>query len=161
MKNNDWNMLKRSVRNRFPRVSWITTEELARWLSDGNRKQPALFDVRTSEEWNVSHLPGAVRVEPNATAESVLRDIPAETSLVLYSSIGHRSAAFATRLIEAGFKNVVALEGSIFQWANERRPLVDGDGAPASIVHPYNPFWIGLLADDVRASLDRAGVLQS
>jgi hypothetical protein len=58
----------------------------------------------------------------------------------------------ATRLRAAGFNHVQNLEGSIFQWANERRPLVR-DGTRVTRVHPYSKFWGRLLADGVRAPL--------
>jgi hypothetical protein len=63
-----------------------------------------------------------------------------------------RSAELATRLRAAGFTHVRNLDGSIFRWANEHRPIVR-DGAPASRVHPYNKSWGRLLADDARAPL--------
>jgi hypothetical protein len=44
------------------------------------------------------------------------------------------------------------LEGSIFQWANEHRPLVR-DGQRETRVHPYNAVWGRLLAPEVRAPL--------
>ncbi|HEY2615439.1 MAG TPA: hypothetical protein VGI42_06990 [Chthoniobacterales bacterium] len=50
----------------------------------------------------------------------------------------------------AGFSHTQNLEGSIFQWANEHRPLVR-DGTPVTVVHPYNSFWGRLLKNDVRA----------
>ena len=54
--------------------------------------------------------------------------------------------------MQIGFTRVYNLEGSIFKWANEHRPLVDRSG-PASVVHPYNRIWGRLLDDDVRADL--------
>jgi rhodanese-related sulfurtransferase len=60
----------------------------------------------------------------------------------------------ASRLRAAGFTDVRNLEGSIFQWANERRPLVREE-EPVSQVHPYNALWGRLLNDDVRASLGK------
>ena len=44
-----------------------------------------------------------------------------------YCAVGYRSAEMATQLRAAGFTNVRNLEGSIFQWANEHRPLVHGE----------------------------------
>ena len=51
--------------------------------------------------------------------------------------------------------HVANLEGSIFAWANEDRPLVQGDGegagAPTSLVHPYDADWGNLVAPEHRA----------
>jgi hypothetical protein len=58
----------------------------------------------------------------------------------------------AQRLRAASFVRVQNLEGSIFQWANDHRPLVH-EAASVTRVHPYNAFWGRLLDEDVRAPL--------
>lgn len=149
-----WFLLKKSLERRFPEVAWISTGELASWLVDKRKPTPLLLDVRTLEEWNVSHLPGARHAEPKASVESVTAGISKETPIVTYCAVGYRSAEMATRLRGAGFTNVRNLEGSIFQWANEHRRLVQGE-QPVSQVHPYNALWGRLLEDDVRAPLPK------
>jgi rhodanese-related sulfurtransferase len=148
----EWFLLKQSLRGSFPKVEWISTEQLAAWLEDKQRPPPVLLDVRTEEEWNVSHLPGARRVEPDAPIEQVTAGLLKETPIVTYCAVGYRSGALATKLREAGFSHVRNLEGSIFQWANEHRPLVSGD-KPVTVVHPYSSLWGRLLIDDARAPL--------
>src|ERR1043166_2550355 len=59
-----WRMVQRKIRAEFPSVRHIRTGELAAWLRDPHRKPPLLLDVRTAEEFNVSHISGAQRVEP-------------------------------------------------------------------------------------------------
>jgi hypothetical protein len=56
----------------------------------------------------------------------------------------------AERLQKAGFTNVMNLEGSIFQWANEGRPVYR-DAAEVQQVHPYDGIWGKLLDKDLRA----------
>ena len=148
----DWFLLKQSLRHKFTKVEWISTSELADWLANTRRPAPVLLDVRTPEEWSVSHLPGARRVEPNASAEAAAGALPKETPIVTYCAVGYRSGEMADRLRAAGFTSVRNLEGSIFQWANEHRPLVR-EQERVSQVHPYNTFWGRLLNDDVRAPL--------
>jgi rhodanese-related sulfurtransferase len=154
MRDVDWLLLKRSLRARFHDVQWITTSELGDWLVDRNRRAPVLVDVRTEAEWNVSHLPGARRVEPGAAAEAAFPRLDKAAPIVTYCAIGYRSAEFATRLKAAGFSNVRNLEGSIFEWGNEHRPLVH-DGQTVTKVHPYDRFWAHFVEPDVRASLSR------
>jgi rhodanese-related sulfurtransferase len=146
----DWYLLKKSLRHKFADVEWISTAELADWLANKSRPAPVLLDVRTEAEWNVSHLPGARRVEPAASVGTFAADLARETPIVTYCAVGYRSGEMAQRLRAAGFTNVQNLEGSIFQWANEHRPLVRGNEL-VSQVHPYNSFWGRLLTDDVRA----------
>ena len=152
MRSVDWFLLKKSLRHKFTKVEWISTGELADWLASKRRPAPVLLDVRTPEEWNVSHLPGARRVDPNAAVENVGAGLAKETPIVTYCAVGYRSGEMADRLRAAGFSNVHNLEGSIFQWANEHRPLLRQDER-VSTVHPYNTFWGRLLNDDVRAPL--------
>lgn len=148
----DWFLLKQSLRHRFPKVQWITTRQLADWLADKNHQPPVLLDVRTEDEWNVSHLAGARRVNPNASAETAAAGLSKETPIVTYCAVGYRSGELAVRLRGAGFTHVQNLEGSIFQWANEHRPLVR-ENKRVTKVHPYSPLWGRLLSEDVRAPL--------
>ena len=152
MRSIDWFLLKQSLRHRFPKVEWITTAQLADWLADKQRQPPVLLDVRTKEEWDVSHIPGARRLDPTAPIEKAKSGISKETPIVTYCAVGYRSGALATKLREAGFTNVRNLEGSIFQWANERRPLVR-ENKPVTIVHPYSSLWGRLLNDDTRGPM--------
>ena len=141
-----WQMLTAGIRHQFPDVPRIQTNGLAGWLADRQRPEPVLLDVREPTEFAVSHLADARQVEPGADP-GTLR-LPKDQPIVTYCSVGYRSADFAQRLRRAGYTNVHNLEGSIFQWANEGRPLVQ-DGHGAARVHPYNKIW-GLLLDPAR-----------
>lgn len=132
-----WPAIKARIAKEFPSVKSISTAELAK--AD---PKPVLIDVRTAEEFEVSHLAGARRVEPDATTIS----LPKDAAIVTYCSVGYRSAKFAQRLQDAGFTNVRNLDGSIFQWANEGRAV-----EPGKKVHPYNKKWGALLNPDRRA----------
>ncbi len=69
-----------------------------------------------------------------------------------YCSVGFRSGAFAQTLQEAGYTRVENLEGSIFKWANEGRPVFQ-DGRRVEKVHPYNDAWGKLLDPSRRADV--------
>ena len=146
----DFAAMKREVRSRFPEVAQLSTNELAAWLGDSKRAQPTLLDARTEKEFAVSHLPGARRVEPSAKAEELLPQLPSGRPVVVYCSVGYRSSAVAERLKKAGVVAVFNLEGSIFQWANEGRPL-EADGHPTDKVHPYNSKFGKMLDEKRRA----------
>ncbi|MGI8481793.1 MAG: rhodanese-like domain-containing protein [Chthoniobacterales bacterium] len=152
MRDIEWGLLKRSLRKAFPSVRWISTTELAQELANKNRRHPILLDVRTEAEWETSHLPDARRVEPKTWPEDVLAGTSKDAPIVTYCAVGYRSGDLAKQLSDAGYRNVRNLEGSIFQWANEHRPLVRGDER-VTRVHPYNSWWGRLLEDDVRAQL--------
>lgn len=137
-----WSLVNAKIRRDFPDVRRVTTSQLAESL--GNKEKPVLLDVRTKPEFAVSHLAGAVRVEPRSDAAAI--SIPKDKAIVTYCSVGYRSAAFAKKLDAAGYRNVTNLEGSIFRWANENRSLVHDNGQPTGKVHPYNSVW-GMLLD--------------
>lgn len=148
----EWFLLKRSLQSKFSDVQWITTAQLANWLTEKDRPQPVLLDVRTAAEWKVSHLPGARRVDPNADAKTAGDGIAKDAPIVTYCAVGRRSGEMAERLQAAGYTHVQNLEGSIFQWANEHRPLVQ-DGERVTRVHPYSSARGRLLEAEVRAPL--------
>jgi 3-mercaptopyruvate sulfurtransferase SseA len=70
----------------------------------------------------------------------------------VYSSVGYRSARLAHWLANQGYANVRNLSGSIFQWANEDRPVFR-NGRPTMEVHPYDRRWGLLLEARYRASV--------
>jgi rhodanese-related sulfurtransferase len=140
--------MKAVVRSRFPEVPQLQTAELANWLADPHREHPLLLDVRTEPEFKVSHLAGAVRVDPSAKVTQLCPFLNDHRAIVVYCSVGYRSSDLATRLRAAGQTNVSNLEGSIFAWANEDRPLVTGSNQPVRVVHPYNQTFGKLLRRD-------------
>jgi len=142
--------LKKLVRERFPEVRHLRAAELDAWLTDPNRPKPQILDVRTQDEFSLSHLPGAQRIGDGPALASL---VAANRPVVLYCAVGFRSSNLARRLMKAGMTDVFSLEGAIFEWANEGRPLVDGDG-PVAKVHPYSDRWAVLLKPEVRGVVD-------
>ena len=140
--------IKAKVRDDFPTVPQLSAHDLKRRLDDPDRPPPLLLDVRRAEEFAVSTLPGAVRVDPDADPASLGLDRNRE--LVVFCSVGYRSSRLAARLQEAGFTDVRNLEGSIFEWAELGYPLRQGED-PAFKVHPYSRAWAWLVRQDLRA----------
>lgn len=126
-------------------VPTISTVELAAALEEA--PTPLLLDVRTAEEFAVSHLPGAIHFPPGAPIADEIRNAE---SVVAYCSVGVRSGIEAERLSRAGISDVKNLEGSIFRWAIEGRPLVNAAGA-TDRVHPYDRGWGQLLPARLRS----------
>lgn len=149
-----WRAVDRDLAARFSDVPTTTTAALAARLADST-VTPVLLDARTEAEYAVSHLPGAHRVDPDASPAELadaLEGIDRERPIVVYCSVGVRSGAVARRLRTAGFARVENLAGSIFRWANEGRPLVRA-GRATGAVHPYDAVWGRLLDPDHRAPL--------
>jgi rhodanese-related sulfurtransferase len=149
-----FNLLKKFIRLKFPDVQRITTVEFAQTLTNAKQPQPLVLDTRSEAEYAVSHLAEARRFDGTtdlAIAPS-LKNISKDTPIVVYCSVGYRSAKVAQQLEQAGFQNVSNLEGGLFQWTNEGRaaqPISAGAlvraGQPTQLVHPYSAAWGMLL----------------
>lgn len=72
--------------------------------------------------------------------------------IVVYCSVGYRSAAVVDALRKAGRNEVFNLDGGIFRWANESRPLFS-DHEQVKLVHPYDQSWGRLLTSELRATV--------
>jgi rhodanese-related sulfurtransferase len=139
------------VRLKFPSVRPLSTSTLAQWLEQTDcSNRSLLLDTRDIDEFNVSHLPNAQHIDPKAPNWSIVSNYPKDASIVVYCSVGYRSAQLAQHLQEQGFSNVWNLEGSIFQWANEGRPLYNSEGKLTTDVHPYTAQWGKLLKPELR-----------
>ncbi|PSQ95278.1 MAG: rhodanese-like domain-containing protein [Bacteroidetes bacterium SW_9_63_38] len=139
-----WRVVDRMIEAKFPGVPTITTDSLAHRLADTTATRPVLLDARSPDEYAVSHLPGAQRISPDADPIVGVDTLSRDTPIVVYCSVGYRSARVTARLRKQGFTNVTNLNGSIFRWADEGRTVVR-DGTPVRAVHPYNGTWGVLL----------------
>ncbi len=139
-------------------VRHMPTEALARLLESDKAGEVLLLDVREPAEYAVSHLPGAVRVDPGIWRWTFMRRFAEKAKgkiVVFYCSVGVRSSklasAFGKALRQAGARALYNLRGGIFAWHNEGRRLVDARGE-TDFVHPYDSHWGRLLT---RRSLAR------
>lgn len=149
----DWDTVEAMIAHNFPGVPSLTTEELAAGLASESR-DIILLDAREAAEFDVSHLPGAHHVGSDTEAVARLADGSPDALIVVYCSVGYRSAALVANLIERGYTNAVNLEGSIFRWASETRPLSRG-AMNVREVHPYDDEWGTLLPPDLWAYTPR------
>lgn len=132
------------VRQSHPTVDHI---DKATFDAMAVRDDVVALDVRTAEEFAVSHKPGAVHVEPDISPEDFIarhgEAIRGKVVLV-YCSVGKRSSHLAERVGETMMKygavGVFNIEGGIFGWHNEFRPLKRRMN-PTEYVHPFNEDW--------------------
>ncbi|TDN36692.1 rhodanese-like domain-containing protein [Hymenobacter sp. UV11] len=102
---------------------------------------PVLLDTRAPEEFSVSHLRGAKWVGYDKFSLAEVQDIPKNTPIVVYCSVGVRSEKIGAKLQAAGFTNVRNLYGGLFEWMNEGQPVFTADNQPTDRVHAYSPAW--------------------
>jgi rhodanese-related sulfurtransferase len=129
------------------RIDEITARDLRDFL---NRTGTTLFDVRTAEEFDLGHLPNAIRVEPGLAVDEFLRRHGQQLEgkpAIFYCAVGIRSSELASRLAaEKPLMTAIGafnLRGGAFRWVVDGRDLVKGD--EAGRLHPYNSDWEELL----------------
>lgn len=135
----NWQSLKTQIRNQFPSVEHITTTD----FKENYSGQAHIIDVRNADEFEVSHLPGAVHFQDADQLATWIQEQPKQP-IVVYCSVGYRSAQMVKSLQKLGLQQVVNLEGSIFEWVNQGESVVDRNG-PTQKVHPFNQKWGQLL----------------
>ena len=79
-----------------------------------------ILDVRTFEEFNGGHIPGAICI-PN---ENIVSEPPAELPdkdqlIYVYCRSGNRSKKAAQKLVDMGYTNIVEF-GGIINWKGEK-----------------------------------------
>lgn len=139
--------VEREVARRW-QVTEIATDDLARRMQS---QDVTLFDVRTVAEFELGHLQGAIRVDPDTSAEDFLAqhgDRLRGKPVVFYCAVGVRSSVMMQRLIEKvatrSKAEVYNLRGGAFRWVADGQPLV-AQSRPGKL-HPYDDNWGKLLA---------------
>lgn len=108
------------------------------------------LDTRSSEEFNISHLPGARLIDYGEFKLNQIKDIPKNAEVVVYCSVGYRSEKIGEELLENGYTNVQNIYGGIFQWKNEGFDVVNANNQPTDSVHTYNKNWSKWLTQGIK-----------
>ena len=146
-----WEKVDERIAREFPRVAHISTEEFHSRLQAGPSPGALVIDVREAEEFAVSHIEGAINIARSEDIASRVAD--KDTEILVYCSVGYRSAGVASRLAELGYTNVKNLHHSIFEWANRGYPLRNELGQTDK-VHPFNRAWGSLLNEELHGEPD-------
>ena len=99
----------------------ITPRETAAWLERDDR--PFLLDVREANEWDIGHLPGAVRISVNELPAR-LGELDTAREMVVYCRSGVRSGRAVDLLRQAGFRKVKNMVGGILRWSDDVDPRI-------------------------------------
>lgn len=119
-------------------IPYITTEELSTI-----QENVILLDARELHEYEVSHIKKAIHVGyDNFKIKAVTKEnIPKDTTIVVYCSLGIRSEDISEKLKKKGYKNVLNLYGGIFEWKNSDQPLINAKGESTEEVHTFSKEW--------------------
>jgi len=142
-------LVRQAVKAKFSSVRSVTPAELVAWKADPNRPPALLVDARPQAQFAMSHLDGAVRIDPAEPDLVVIANVPKGNPIVVYDAVGAVGAAMAQALTAAGYTRVSNLEGGIFAWANSGQRLVNDQG-PAHQVDPVSWTWGRLLKGKYR-----------
>lgn len=117
-------------------VPYISVEEL-RMKQD----EFIILDSRKPEEFEVSHLPGAIRVDDIPSDENLATILKSNKKIVIYCSVGVRSEDFGEKLQKKTNLPVFNLYGGIFAWKDAGFPILDQNNKPTHRVHTYSKTW--------------------
>ena len=133
----------------YDNVNHISSDDVSKL----NTEQVVIFDVRGKKEHEVSHLDGAIQIDPDLDPQVFINKygeaIKGKT-VIYHCSVGRRSSKFASRVNSLSPQQQVDqsynLQGGIFHWRNDEMPLVDINSETTQ-VHPYNFYWGRLIED--------------
>lgn len=122
-----------------PAYHRISAETAKRLIED-----PAMgitvIDVRTAEEYDEAHIPGAVLIPENELSERVVEEFPnRDAPIIVYCMSGSRAWEAAHRLVSLGYTAVYDF-GTVYNWiwgkvastapSQTRYPPAGGCGTP-------------------------------
>ena len=95
----------------------ITMEEAKVMMAE--QENYILLDVRTQEEYQNGHIPGAICVPNEEIGSTEPEELPDKEQLILvYCRSGNRSKQAAEKLAKLGYRNIVEF-GGINDWDGE------------------------------------------
>ena len=109
-----------------------------------------ILDIRSQEEFQVSHLPNARLISYDDFSPVDLQSIPKDAEVIVYCSVGYRSEKIGEKMIQQGFTQVKNLYGGIFQWKNEGLEVVNRNNLATDSVHTYNEKWSKWLTNGIK-----------
>ena len=111
-----------------------------------------VLDSREKQEYDVSHLQGAVWVgyEGFDIKKFMAKYPNKEQFIVVYCSVGVRSEDVGEKLLNKGYSNVKNLYGGIFQWTNSGLSVYDSLENKTLKVHAYGKEWSSLLTKAIK-----------
>ena len=120
------------------KIPYISVEELKEI-----QENVILLDAREQEEYEISHLKGAkcVGYDHFKIKNITKQNLPKDTTIVVYCSLGIRSEDVAEKLKKKGFTNVLNLYGGIFEWKNKGNMVLDATASTTEKVHAFSKEW--------------------
>jgi len=94
-----------------------------RWLvSNENKRDLCVVDVRTPDEFAQGHVPGA-KLKPLDQLMQLSADLPKQSEIHLICRSGMRSQQAAKMLALQGFTKLINIEGGTVEWLRAGYPV--------------------------------------
>ena len=100
-------------------------------------KDVVVLDVRTPEEFEAGHVPGATNLNfrDEKFAEKVAK-LDKEKTYLVYCATGRRSTGATAKMKEAGFGKLYNFTGSMAEWNKAGKPVEKGSERPKTENRP-------------------------
>lgn len=145
----------------FPSVPRMEVAQLLKARTAKNLP-PIIFDVRFQDQYEVSHIQGAIHLNPATKIEKFaelygdLIRLNPQRKILFYCYVGYNSFAIAEK-IRVAFPEwagrVYALNGGVFAWYNQKNLLIDSAG-PTPLIYPHDFMWRGFLINPENISYE-------
>ena len=95
----------------------VSPEEAAAMMEE--ESDYIILDVRTQEEYETAHIPGAICIPNETIGTEDIPELPDKEQLILvYCRSGNRSKQASEKLVNQGYTNIVEF-GGINNWTGE------------------------------------------
>lgn len=103
-------------------VVQISPENAKKMLDEGGI---SLFDVRSEKEYLLGTINSAINIPWSVIVEEITKYVKdKKQKIIVFCYKGGRGTMAAYKLMKAGYKNVLNIEGGITAWKNAKLPVI-------------------------------------
>lgn len=117
LKNRNSSTEDNKVSVKEPNIQYVSMNDIEKIMNENENY--IILDVRTIEEYNDGHIPGAICIPNETIDENVVSKLPDKEQLILiYCRSGNRSKQATKKLKDLGYLNLIEF-GGIIDWPGE------------------------------------------
>ena len=117
LKNRNSSAEENKITTKEPNIQYVSMNDIEKIMNENENY--IILDVRTIEEYNDGHIPGAICIPNETIDENVVSKLPDKEQLILiYCRSGNRSKQATKKLKDLGYLNLIEF-GGIIDWPGE------------------------------------------
>lgn len=117
LKNRNSSTEENKITTKEPNIQYVSMNDIEKIMNENENY--IILDVRTIEEYNDGHIPGAICIPNETIDENVVSKLPDKEQLILiYCRSGNRSKQATKKLKDLGYLNLIEF-GGIIDWPGE------------------------------------------